>query len=181
MVYDEENPYRVFVHTVSPPAWEMITGVVCPVTSITPDLYKFYEYPWSDSYNECFSTVRHRGPFSRVRSVFKRDNASPPSYNVIDPNSPPNCARHSKCKGTCVARPCSHAACSECVSQSIKKGSKCIVCAKGVQKYVGFDKPVPTVKPEEGTEEIDGVLNGGSTTVTLMLAEDGVSSLHGRT
>ncbi|KAJ6481682.1 hypothetical protein C8R45DRAFT_1215525 [Mycena sanguinolenta] len=130
VVYDEENPYRVFIHTVSPVAWEMITGVVCPVTSITPDRYKGYDYLWFDSYNEHFpeSTIHRRGAFSRVRSIFKRDSASqaPPSYDLIDPSSPLDCHRHFKCKGTCVARPCNHAACSECFEESIKKGSKCM-------------------------------------------------------
>ncbi|KAJ7625020.1 hypothetical protein DFH06DRAFT_745886 [Mycena polygramma] len=44
LVYDDENPHRVYIHTVSTAAWELITGVVCPVTPIAW-YYKFYEYP----------------------------------------------------------------------------------------------------------------------------------------
>ncbi|KAF7366538.1 hypothetical protein MSAN_00911100 [Mycena sanguinolenta] len=200
VVYDEENPYRVFIHTVSPAAWEMITGVVCPASPITPERYEARGYLWFDLYDEHCSVVCRRGAFSRVPSVFKRDSASPPSYDLIDPSSPPNCPRHSERKGTCVARPCGHAACSECFGGSIAegskcfvfpqitKGSKCMACAKKVQTYIGFDKPVPTVKSGSGSEgprlkgeaHIDRVLSASSNTVTMMLAEDAVSRLHSR-
>ncbi|KAF7366533.1 hypothetical protein MSAN_00910600 [Mycena sanguinolenta] len=187
VVYDEENPHRVFIHTVSPAAWEMITGVVCPVTSITPELYKAYDYPWFDLYDEHLSTVHHSGAFSTVRSISKLDSATLPSYDLLDPRSPPNCPRHSERTASCVARPCSHPACFECFGESVMKGSKCMVCAKEVQKYVGFDKPVPTVKPGGGSDgawweteaQIDGVLSGSSNAITLMLEEDGVCRLHG--
>ncbi|KAJ6481681.1 hypothetical protein C8R45DRAFT_309655 [Mycena sanguinolenta] len=187
VVYDEENPHRVFIHTVSPAAWEMITGVVCPVTPITPELYKAYDYPWSDLYDEHLSTVHHSGAFSSVRSIFKLDNASLPSYDLLDPHSPPDCPRHSERKATCVARPCGHPTCAECFGESIMDGLKCMVCAKAVQKYVGFEKPVPTIKPGGGSEgawwegeaQIDGVLSGSSNAITLILDEDRVCRLHG--
>ncbi|KAJ7248601.1 hypothetical protein B0H12DRAFT_1324659 [Mycena haematopus] len=187
VVYDEENPHRVFIHTVSPVAWEMITGVVCPVTPITPDLYKTYNYPWFDLYDEHLPTVHHNGTFSGVRSISRLDNTPLPSYNLLDPCSPPNCPRHSERKGACVARPCSHPACSECFGESISKGWKCMVCAKEVQKYVGFDNPVPTVKFGggsdgawwEGEAQIDGVLSGSPNAITLVLEEDSICRLHG--
>ncbi|KAF7366566.1 hypothetical protein MSAN_00914000 [Mycena sanguinolenta] len=187
VVYDKENPHRVFIHTVSSTAWEMITSVVCPVTPITPELYEAWDYPWFHLYDEHLSTVHHSGAFSTICSIFKLDNASLPSYDLLDPRSPPNCPRHSERKGTCVSRPCGHPACAECFGESIMNGLKCMVCAKAVQKYVGFDKPVPTVKPGGGSEgawwegeaQIDGVLSGSPNAITLMLEEDRVCRLHG--
>ncbi|KAF8208336.1 hypothetical protein K438DRAFT_1813838 [Mycena galopus ATCC 62051] len=186
VVYDEENHHRVFIHTVSPAAWEMITGVVCPLTSITPELYKAYDYPWFDLYDEHLPTVHHSGAFSRVRSIGALDN-TPPSYDLLDPRAPPNCPRHSERKAACVARPCGHPACSECFGESIMSGSNCGVCKAKVQKYVGFEKPVPTVRTGGGSEgawwegeaQIEGVASGGPNVVTLVLNEDSICRLHG--
>ncbi|KAF7341974.1 Ubiquitin-like domain-containing protein [Mycena venus] len=188
VVYDEENPHRVFIHTVSTAAWELITGVVCPVTPITPELYKAHDYPWFDLYDEHLPTVHHRGAFSALRSITKLDNAPPPSYAMLDPRSPPNCPhpQHSARKAACVARPCGHPACSQCFGEAIMEGSKCRVCQRKVVKYVGFEKPVPTVKQGGGSEgtwwegeaQIEGVVSGGSEVITLMLDEDRVCKLH---
>ncbi|KAJ6588408.1 hypothetical protein B0H19DRAFT_1248071 [Mycena capillaripes] len=186
LVYDDENRYRVFIHTVSTAAWEMITGVVCPVTPITPELYKAYDYPWFDLYDEHLPTVHPTGVFDRVCSIAKLDNAPLPAYDMIDPRTPPSCPRHLARQSVCVSRPCAHAACSQCFGESIMSG-KCVVCAQNVAKYVGFDKPVPVVKRGGGSEgnwweaeaQIEGVPSGSPNVVTLMLAEDSVSKLHG--
>jgi len=66
-------------------------------------------------------------------------------------------------------------------------GLRCVVCAKKVEKYVGFDKPIPTVKRGGGSEgawwegeaQIAGVPSGSPSVVSLMLDEDSVSRLHG--
>jgi len=151
VVYDEENPYRVFIHTVSTAAWEIITGIVCPVTPVTPELYKGYNYPWFDLYDEHLPTVHHSGAFSAVRSIGQLDNAPLPSYDLLDPRSPPNCPRHSERQAACVARPCGHPACAQCFGESLFAGDKCLVC-KQKARYIGFDKPVPKVNHGEGSE-----------------------------
>ncbi|KAJ7625032.1 hypothetical protein DFH06DRAFT_1104309, partial [Mycena polygramma] len=97
LVYDDENPYRVFIHTVSTAAWELITGVVCPVTPISPELYKAYNYPWFDLYDEHLPTIQPSGAFNAVRSI------STLAYGVIDPRAPPSCPRHVARKAICVA------------------------------------------------------------------------------
>ncbi|KAJ7757012.1 hypothetical protein B0H16DRAFT_1537697 [Mycena metata] len=88
VVYDEERPYRAFVHTVSTAAWEMITGVVCPVTPITPKLYKCHNYPRFALYDEHIPTVHHKGAFSTVKSIGELDNAALSCYDLIDPQIP---------------------------------------------------------------------------------------------
>jgi len=188
LLYDEENPYRVFIHTVSTAAWEMITGVVCPVTPVTPELYKSNDYPWFELYDEHLPAVHPpSGAFSAVRSIGELDNTRLPSYgDLIDPRSPLNCPRHPERKGVCIARPCSHSACAECFDESIMAGSKCIVCERKVVKYVGFDKPVPEVIKGGGSEgnwwEAEALIEGvpsGSSNVTLVLGEDSICRLHG--
>ncbi|KAJ6481744.1 hypothetical protein C8R45DRAFT_1215572 [Mycena sanguinolenta] len=188
VIYDEENPHRVFIHTVSTAAWEMITGVVCPITPITPELYSAHDYPWFDLYDEHLPTLVHRSAaFSAVRSIGKLDSVLPPPYDSLDALSPPKCSRHYKRKAACVARPCGHPACSSCLGKSIVSGIKCVICAAKVEKYIGFGKSVPTVNDGGGSEgawweseaQIDGVLSGSPDVITLMLDEDSVSGLHG--
>ncbi|KAF7366532.1 Ubiquitin-like domain-containing protein [Mycena sanguinolenta] len=99
VVYDEENLHRVFIHTVSTAAWEMITGVVCPITPITPALYKAYNYPWFRLYDEHLPTVHPGGTLGAVRSIRSLDNAAPPPHaDLIDPASPPKCSKHKKAR-----------------------------------------------------------------------------------
>ncbi|KAJ6499654.1 hypothetical protein C8R47DRAFT_294922 [Mycena vitilis] len=186
LVYDDENPYRVFIHTVSTAAWELITGVVCPVTPISPELYKAYNYPWFDLYDEHLSTVRPTGLLNAVRSISKLDNNAPlPPYAAIDPRVPPSCLRHAARKAICVARPCGHAPCPECFGESAGTG-KCTVCKEGVDKYVGLGSLCRWQRRGEGVSAwweaealIEGVVSGSPAVVTLFLREDAVSSLHG--
>ncbi|KAJ6588398.1 hypothetical protein B0H19DRAFT_1248064 [Mycena capillaripes] len=182
LVYDDENPYRVFIHTVSTVAWEMITGVVCPVTPITPQLYKAYDYPWFKLYDEHLPAVRPTGLFDRLRSIAKLDNAPLPTYDMIDPRKPPSCPRHIVRQSVCVSRPCGHTPCLECYDES-KMSGKCVVCAKTVKKFIGLDKPVPADKCGGGSQrnwwdaeaQIEGVPSESSSVVTVMLDEDSVS------
>ncbi|KAK7038015.1 ubiquitin-like domain-containing protein [Favolaschia claudopus] len=184
-VYDEDNAHRVFIHTVSTAAWEVITGVVCPITPITPGLYKAYDYPWFSLFDEHLSTVHQQGAFSALSSIAKLDNALP-SYSLIDPQAPPDCVRHSRTKATCVARPCGHTVCSGCFGESVMAGT-CVVCKQRVVKFVGFAKPVPSVKRGGGSEgtwweseaQIEGVVRGSNDVITLLLEEDKVSRLYG--
>ncbi|KAE9394937.1 hypothetical protein BT96DRAFT_1022230 [Gymnopus androsaceus JB14] len=153
VIYDEEAPCRVFIHTVSTAAWEVITGVVCPLTPITPALYRAHDYPWFALYDEHLPTVQPSGIFNKIRSITQLDNSGVPPYQApINPQSPPDCPRHSLRKSTCVCRPCSHPACAECFGEGIMSGSKCMVCQKKVDKYVGYDKPLPKVSMGGGSE-----------------------------
>lgn len=64
---------------------------------------------------------------------------------------------------------------------------KCMTCAGKVEKYVGFDKPIPNVFTGGGSEgnwwesegQIEGVEASGDKVITLMLNENVVSRLHG--
>ncbi|KAJ6588471.1 hypothetical protein B0H19DRAFT_1248127 [Mycena capillaripes] len=180
LIYDDYNPFRVFIHTVSTAGWELITGSVCPLTPITPKLYKAYKYPWFDLYDEHLPTVHHPDAFKGLRSIGKLDN------DLIDPKSPPNCSLHTESVAEIVCRPCGHLACATCLGKSVLTGYKCRVCAQKVERHIGLDQPVPKVKHGGGSEgvwweteaQIGGVLSDGPNTITLMLDEDSVSGLH---
>ena len=225
-VYDEDAVQRVFIHTVSTAAWEvgmmhlvaelsrltsvqLITGVVCPLTPITPackwahslylsasrltlgSVYKAHNFPWFALYDEHLPTVQPSGRFNQVRSVRQLDETNPPSYPVIDVNAPPQCSNHPQQSSRCVARPCGHPLCVMCFGEALLQSEgrpKCPVCQQGVEKLVGYKNPVAMVKlsggGSEGTwweseQEIDGVSTGNGNVVTLMLDEDRFSRLHG--
>ncbi|KAJ7696870.1 hypothetical protein B0H14DRAFT_3174539 [Mycena olivaceomarginata] len=135
----------------------LITGVVCPVTPITHELYKAHHYPWFDLYDEHLPTVHHHDAFEGLSSITKLDT----SPNGAQP-------QHSTRDTACVARPCGHSACSQCFGEGILGGCKCRVCKRKVDKYVTFDKPVPTVIQGGGSEgtwweaemQIEGVVSG---------------------
>ncbi|KAH8817860.1 hypothetical protein DL96DRAFT_1751790 [Flagelloscypha sp. PMI_526] len=187
IIYDDENPSRVFIHTVSTIAWEMITGTVCPITPITPALYKAHDYPWYSIYEEGLPAVNPTGKFDNIQSVHQMDYVS--ATELVDPKSPPDCARHPGRTSKCISRPCSHPACGECFGDALFSGGKCPVCSAKVEKHVAFDKPAPKViSGGGGTEatwwEMESQLEGvsvedGNMTTTCMLVEDRVSALHG--
>ncbi|KAF7366514.1 hypothetical protein MSAN_00908600 [Mycena sanguinolenta] len=149
-------------------------------------VYSAHDYPWFELYDEDLPTVHHSGAFDVIRSIGELDGVVPPPYDSLNALSPPKCSRHSKHKAVCVARPCGHPACSSCLGQSIVSGIKCVICAARVEKYIGFDKPVPTLRGGGGSEgawweseaQVDGVLSGSPDVITLMLDEDSVSGLH---
>ncbi|KAH8813836.1 hypothetical protein DL96DRAFT_1625494 [Flagelloscypha sp. PMI_526] len=186
LVYDEENPLRVFIHTVPTDLWETITGVVCPLTPITPAFYKAYNYPWFALYDEHLPTVQTTRRFDSLQSVHERDYVT--STELVNPRSPPDCALHKGRTSTCIARPCSHQACAECFGNAIFSGWKCPVCTVKIDQHVGFDKPVPKVSSTtdstkdswwEAENQIQGVLKEDGKVITLMLEEDKISGLHG--
>ncbi|KAH8823689.1 hypothetical protein DL96DRAFT_1558604 [Flagelloscypha sp. PMI_526] len=185
LVYDEDDVSRVFIHAVSTAAWEMITGVVCPLTSITPALYKAHDYPWFALYDEHLSTVQPSGRFDNIQSVLKMDYVA--SNEPINPEFPPDCAHHMGRTSTCIARPCGHPACVECFGAAIFSGWKCPECSSKISQHVGFDRPVPKVSNSgdnskgswwEAENQIQGVSRGNGKVVTLMLEEDRISGLH---
>ncbi|KAE9410927.1 ubiquitin-domain-containing protein [Gymnopus androsaceus JB14] len=83
-IYDEDAVSRVYIHTVSTAAWEMITGVVCPLTPITPSLYKACDYPWFALYDEHLPTIQPTGIFNKVQSITQLDNSAPPPIPNLD-------------------------------------------------------------------------------------------------
>ncbi|KAK7042356.1 hypothetical protein R3P38DRAFT_3390033 [Favolaschia claudopus] len=176
VIYDEENAQRVFIHTVSTPLWEQITGVVCPMTPITPALYKAHKFPWYQIYDEHMPTVHPNDAFNSVRSIREVDSKD------INPAAPPNCSKHSRRSSECVLRPCDHTVCYECLGKSVIT-SRCAVCGLNVRQRVGFKSPVPTLELDDSEfrmeMHITGIESGSSDVTTLMLDEDSVSSLHG--
>ncbi|KAH8802007.1 hypothetical protein DL96DRAFT_1687193 [Flagelloscypha sp. PMI_526] len=164
---------------------EMITGVVCPLTPITPALYKAYNYPWFALYDEHLPTVQPTGHFNNVKSIHQLDSvAAAPNDGMIDPKSPPNCAGHPATEPKCIARPCSHPLCVGCFGTAVFSGGNCPICQVSIDQYVGFDKPVPKMKTGdngsggkwlEAEKRIQGVSYGDGHVTTLMLDEDRVS------
>ncbi|KAH8799279.1 hypothetical protein DL96DRAFT_1477043, partial [Flagelloscypha sp. PMI_526] len=186
IVYDDEDPSRIFIHTATTAAWEIITGTVCPLTPITPTLYKAHDYPWYALYDEQLPTVQPTGRFDHLQSIHERDYIL--SNEPVDPESPPDCARHAGRTSTCIARPCSHPACVECFGAAIFSGWKCPECSRKIDQHIGFNKPVPKVANNgdgdngswwKDENQIQGVRAGDETVKTLMLQEDRISPLHG--
>ncbi|KAJ7177930.1 hypothetical protein C8R46DRAFT_1212662 [Mycena filopes] len=165
----------------------LITGVVCPLTPITPDLYGAYKYPWFALYDEHLPGVDPQGAFKAVKPIAELDNAPAPS-TPINPEAPPNCSQHPARKGACIARPCGHSMCTECFGAMLIMGEhQCVVCGEDVKKSIGFKKPVAKFRSGGGSEgpwweaeaQIGGELNGSPNVVTLFLPEDAVGRLRG--
>ncbi|KAJ7326358.1 hypothetical protein DFH08DRAFT_337949 [Mycena albidolilacea] len=77
-------------------------NAACQLTFLP--VYKAYDYPCFDLYDEHLPKVHHHGAFSKIRSIFTLDSAPLPSYALLDPQSPPSCPRHPAAKTVCVAR-----------------------------------------------------------------------------
>ncbi|KAH8797989.1 hypothetical protein DL96DRAFT_1688225 [Flagelloscypha sp. PMI_526] len=165
---------------------QIITGIVCPLTPITPDLYKAHDYPWFALYDEHLPTVHPSGFFENVKSILERDYVA--SLEQINPEYPPDCACYLGRTSTCIARPCGHPACVECFGAAIFSGWKCPECSSKIAEHVGFERPVPRVANNddnnkgiwwEAEKQIQGVSIGTGNVTTLMLEQDRVSRLHG--
>ncbi|KIM75941.1 hypothetical protein PILCRDRAFT_826774 [Piloderma croceum F 1598] len=190
--YDNENPERLWVHTVTSTAWEMITGVVPPLSPIVPGTYKAYRYPWFCLYDEKMPALPSTGRFNNIRSVRQHDDSSLAPYDpMLDPKSPPPCSLHQGSLSSCVNRPCGHNACESCLEKSLINGSKCPSCNQLISTFIGFKKPLAKVNSSGGgpdnwwtvEEQIQGFsvdeINDDNV-VTLVLEEDRVANLHGK-
>jgi len=194
-IYDEDARQRVWIHTVSTDLWESITGVVTPITPIVPGIYKKYDYPWFDLYDEHLQELQPTGRFRKLLSVRQLDMSASPSRSsdLPDPTNPPRCSAHSDTQSGCVFRPCGHYGCEGCVGRVIIGGNKCPVCGKAVARMVGFQKPIPRVNVGGGSEgdwwsveeRIEGIpahtTPEAASVITLILDEDNVSCLSGTT
>ncbi|KAI5476934.1 hypothetical protein MNV49_007035 [Pseudohyphozyma bogoriensis] len=190
--------HRLFVHTVSPELYEIMTGFLSLLSPITPDTYKENNYPWFDLYSETPATTE-AGEFQNVHSLAEVDaivSASlqkplagrAPLRELLDPRHPPDCSSCADERAACVFRPCNHVACAECLFKTQEGSKVCVVCRERVARFVGFRNPVETRKLEEleaieGEKGIKGVTveqAKGGKVWTVMLREDRVSGLRGR-
>jgi hypothetical protein len=156
--------------------------------------YKKYDYPWFDLYDEHLQELQLTGRFCKLLSVRQLDTASPSrSSDLPDPTNPPRCSTHSDSQSGCVFRPCGHYGCEGCVGRAIMGGNKYPVCGRAVARMVGFKKPIPRVNVGAGSEgdwwsveeRIEGIpahtTPEAASVITLILDEDNVSCLSGRT
>lgn len=83
--------------------WETLTGVVAPISRITPDTYKNNNLPWFDLYSE-LPSIATAGYFFNVQSLAEVDRIITrstskalklqASTDLIDPSNPPFCKLH---------------------------------------------------------------------------------------
>ncbi|KAH8806820.1 hypothetical protein DL96DRAFT_1629820 [Flagelloscypha sp. PMI_526] len=189
VLYDEDDRSRIFIHTVSTAAWEVNLTIIFSVASDSylialDDYLGFFDYPWFALYDEHLPTVKPTDKFNNIQSIAQTDYIK--STELVDPESPPDCASHTGRTSTCIARPCGHPACGECFGASLFTGWKCPFCTIKVVKYAGFDKPVPKVDTDGGNwweaeSQIQGVVAGNTNgqVTTLFIDEDKISGLHG--
>ena len=78
------------------------------------------------------------------------------SPDLIDPKAPPGCSIHPRARSSCVFRPCSHVACSNCLGSAMLADSKCPKCGAGIEKFVGMQKPIPVISQNTGNTDQEG-------------------------
>ncbi|KIJ12055.1 hypothetical protein PAXINDRAFT_15086 [Paxillus involutus ATCC 200175] len=190
-IYDEDSGQRLFVHVVTPKEWELITGIIAPITPISASRYKQPNVPWfrlSDGHASALS-ADPSGSLSTIKSVARLDakKQAEPSHE-IDPDHPPSCSKHSKTLSVCVFRPCSHTACSACLGAVMMLQMKCLTCEHKVERIVGMKDTivVPTpVGDVDGLEwdvsqmeELASLATGSKNVSIIHLREDRVPRLH---
>jgi hypothetical protein len=119
------------------------------------------------------------------------DAGGSPDTAMLDPENPPNCARHPSKRAIVVMRPCAHVACVDCFGDMTVGGaSKCHACTRLVEQFVGFKRPASAIRTGGGSvgawredeHAIEGVGEDNehrANVVTLWLAEDRISPLGG--
>ena len=117
-------------------------------------------YKLFDDYVDSITVVSEA--LSNVLSVTQLDEQNPASSvrsqlpDLIDPNSPPGCSIHPTAVSSCVFRPCSHVACSNCLGSAMLAGSKCPKCRAGIEKFVGMQTPIPVISQNRGSTGQEG-------------------------
>ncbi|KAH8795262.1 hypothetical protein DL96DRAFT_1647430, partial [Flagelloscypha sp. PMI_526] len=111
---DSDSPWgqRFHVHIFSPETWEKITGLLAPITPITPELYHLAALKSVST----LDNVKHQG------------SPTPTSSKLVDPEHPGQCSTHFGQAVTCVFRPCGHRGCPGCLGSAMMNGSKCPHC-----------------------------------------------------
>ncbi|KAH8798083.1 hypothetical protein DL96DRAFT_1639877 [Flagelloscypha sp. PMI_526] len=164
-IYDQDKGQRFHVHIVSPETWEKITGLLAPITPITPELYREHRLPWYtlyDNFQPDISSVSK--DLAALKSVSTLDNvkhqstSTPTSSKLVDPEHPGQCSTHFGQAVTCVFRPCGHRGCPGCLGNAMMNGSKCPHCNALISKFVGTKQPIPVVvsQTEGDDSEPDG-------------------------
>ena len=115
------------------------------LTPITREMYTWNGVNWYklfDDYVDSINVVPEA--LSNVLSVMQLDEQNPASSDIIDPYVPPGCSILPS-KRSCVFRPCSHVACSNCLGSTVLAGSKCPKCQAEIKKFVGMQTPIPVI------------------------------------
>ena len=151
-------------------------------------------YKLFDDYVDSITVVSEA--LSNVLSVTQLDEQNLASSaqsqlpDLIDPNTPPGCSNHPSASSSCVFRPCSHVACSNCLGSAILAGSKCPKCRAGIEKFVGMVTPIPVISRNTGnasqegewsmeeTERLAVTAAGSDTVVVIHPLEDRPSPLY---
>ena len=117
-------------------------------------------YKLFDDYVDSITVVSEA--LSNVLSVTQLDEQNPTSParsqlpDLIDPHAPPGCSIHPSAVSSCVFRPCSHVACSNCLGSAILAFSKCPKCRAGIEKFVGMQTPIPIISKNSGNTDQEG-------------------------
>ena len=117
-------------------------------------------YKLFDDYMDSITVVSEA--LSNVLSVAQLDEQNQASSaqsqlpDLIDPYAPPGCSIHPRKTSSCVFRPCSHVACSNCLGSAMLAGSKCPKCQAGIKKFVGMQTPIPVISQDTGDSDEEG-------------------------
>ncbi|KIJ04488.1 hypothetical protein PAXINDRAFT_22224 [Paxillus involutus ATCC 200175] len=156
-MYDEEKGHRFHVYIITPEAWEIITGVLPPISPVSEETYKMHNIPWYQLADDHLPVLPlpASNPLSGVKSVAQLDAAS--KHAEIDPNKPPGCTVHSSVASTCVFSPCSHTACSACLGTAMIARMSCPVptCNARIARVVGM-KDAVTIPAAGELEDQEG-------------------------
>jgi len=120
-------------------------------------------YKLFDDYVDSITVVSEA--LSNILSVTQLDEQNPASSaqsqlpDLIDPHAPPGCSIHPSARSSCVFRPCSHVACSNCLGSAMLAGSKCPKCRAGIEKFVGMQTPIPVISQNTGNADQEGEWN----------------------
>ncbi|KDQ55261.1 hypothetical protein JAAARDRAFT_196109 [Jaapia argillacea MUCL 33604] len=172
-MYDEEQGHRFHIHILSPSDWEIVTGVLPPISPITAESYAENNVPWFSIADDYLADSRNkRQPQQDIKSAHKPDRSQGFQLpDLVDPDRPPSCALHPRITSTCVFRPCSHSGCDSC-SGTARKGSRCPKCKTRVQRLVGF---------KQAFAQIDGIAQHSTVSnniAIIHLEGDRVAPLH---
>ena len=73
-MYNLKKVTRVFVNIANGNMWRKITGNELPESPINPKMYKMYEYPWFDVYDDSLQDVDASDELSNVKSIKQIEN-----------------------------------------------------------------------------------------------------------
>ena len=137
--------------------------------------------------SEALSNVLSVTQLEEQNTVSSAENHLP---DLIDPEAPPGCSIHPRSRSSCVFRPCSHVACSNCLGSAMLAGSKCPKCQAGIEKFVGMQTPIPVISQNTGnpgqegewsveeTERLATAASSSDTVIVIHPLEDRPSPLY---